>query len=272
MSIVINTNIPSLAAGRQLSAVARQEGTTISRLASGSRINGASDDAAGLSVAAKMRAQIASTSQAVRNINDAISMAQVYLGACDELEAMFVRGRELATQASTGTYTSEDRVVLQGEYWQLTYEELNRIRSTTEFNRLGVTRDNFTATIQVGEAAGDTLTIEFPGLGRHIMGLNAGDLETVAGARDAIVATDTGLESIAERKSKVGAIINRLEHAVSNLLQKNQNTQSSLSSVADTDYASETATLARVSVLKNAIAAVLAQANQAPQYVLTLLR
>jgi flagellin len=82
------------------------------------------------------------------------------------------------------------------------------------------------------------------------MGLNAGDLETVAGARDAIVATDTGLESIAERKSKVGAIINRLEHAVSNLLQKNQNTQSSLSSVADTDYASETATLARVSVLK----------------------
>jgi flagellin len=260
MSIVINTNIPSLAAGRQLSAVARQEGTTISRLASGSRINGASDDAAGLSVAAKMRAQIASTSQAVRNINDAISMAQVYLGACDELEAMFVRGRELATQASTGTYTSEDRVVLQSEYWQLTYEELNRIRSTTEFNRLGVTRDNFTA------------TIEFPGLGRHIMGLNAGDLETVAGARDAIVATDTGLESIAERKSKVGAIINRLEHAVSNLLQKNQNTQSSLSSVADTDYASETATLARVSVLKNAIAAVLAQANQAPQYVLTLLR
>lgn len=272
MPIVINTNIPSLAAGRVLQSVAREDRTALERLASGRRINGATDDPAGLSVAAKMRAQIASSRQAIRNINDAISMANVYLSACDEFEKMFIRGKELATQAASGSYTDDDRVKMQQEYYALTYDELYRIRETTNFNRLDVTQNNFTATIQVGERAGDTLTIEFPGMGRHVMGLNAGDLGTVSGARDALVATDTGLNSMAERKARIGSFINRLEYASNNLLTGTQNTESSLSAIADADFAAESANLARTGVLKNAIAAVLAQANMAPSYVLTLVR
>lgn len=272
MSVVINTNIPSIAAARHLAVAQAGSFKSIQRLASGSRINTAADDAAGLTVASKMRTQLASMTQAVKNVNDAISMANVYLSACDEFEKIFIRGRELATQAATGSYSVDDRIKMQQEYYALTYEELLRIRETTNFNRLDVTQHNFTATIQMGERGNDTLTIEFPGMGRHVMGLNAGDLETVSGARDAIVATDTGLTSIAERKSKIGAFINRLEHASNNLLQINQQTQSSLSAITDTDFAAETAGLARAGVLMNATAAVLAQANNTPSFILTLLR
>jgi len=272
MSVVINTNIPSITAARHFASARAGASNSSQKLASGSRINTAADDAAGLTVASKMQAQVASTSQAIRNINDAISMANVYLSACDEFEKIFIRGRELATQAATGSYSADDCINMQQEYYALTYEELLRIRETTNFNRLDVTQHNFTTKIQMGERVDDTLTIEFPGMGRHVMGLNAGNLETVSGARDAIVATDTGLASMAERKSKIGAFITRLEYASRNLLNVNQLTSSALSAIADTDFAMETASLARFGVLTQAASAMLAQSNQAPEYVLSLLR
>ncbi|MCE2713789.1 MAG: hypothetical protein LW820_00710 [Acidibacter sp.] len=255
MSVVINTNIPSITAARHFASARAGASNSSQKLASGSRINTAADDAAGLTVASKMRAQVASTSQAIRNINDAISMAHVY-----------------PTQAATGSYSADDCINMQQEYYALTYEELLRIRETTNFNRLDVTQHNFTTKIQMGERVDDTLTIEFPGMGRHVMGLNAGNLETVSGARDAIVATDTGLASMAERKSKIGAFITRLEYASRNLLNVDQLTSSALSTIADTDFAMETASLARFGVLTQAASAMLAQSNQAPEYVLSLLR
>jgi len=274
MSIVINTNIPSLAAGRQLSAVARQEGTTISRLASGSRINGASDDAAGLSVAAKMRADFASLNQALRNVNDAISMIGVYLGAADEIEKIFVRGRELAVQALNDTYTQIDRENAQIEYQALVRDEIFRIKSETTFNTLPLADNHLQVSFQVGVRGGDSITLTFPSLNAGtLMNGPPGSLsEAPLNGDYPVTALDEGLRSLNEARTRVAAFSNRLEYTAQVLMRTSENTQSALSRVTDADYAAETAALARVSVLKNAIAAVLAQANQAPQYVLTLLR
>jgi flagellin len=261
------------------------------RLASGKRINSAADDAAGMAVAAKMRADISSLNQAVRNTNDAISLVNTYDGAAQEIENILIRMRELAVQANNGTYENADRVNANYEYAALK-EEIKRIADVTAFNR----RDLGTSAAAAGgfsfyvgsDVAKTGNTVSFMGANsagsaglnlndeantlptsalKHI--LSAGD---ATGASGAIAAIDTAIGQLNGKRAQAGALINRLEHTVSNLMNVSQRLQEAVSGIEDADYASESANLARGMVLAQAGTAMLAQANQAPQYILSLLR
>jgi len=262
------------------------------RLASGKRINSSNDDAAGMAVAAKMRADIRSLNQAVRNTNDAISMVNTYDGGAAEIEQILIRMRELAVQARTGTYAGADLTNANYEYSALK-SEIERIAGVTSFNRLALGQGDTgtgasavagntstSATVfsfYVGSDAARTgNTITFTG---KILDLNkaasAGSLKTIdtaAAAGSAIESLDDALQKLSSRRAEAGALVNRLEHTVSNLMNVSQRLQEAVSGVEDADYAAESAALARGMVLAQAGTAMLAQANQAPQFVLTLLR
>jgi flagellin len=245
------------------------------RLASGKRINGAKDDAAGMTVVSRMKAQITSLSQAVRNANDAISMLSTYDGAADEIETILIRMRELATLAQNGTYTSDDRTNADSEFTQLK-AEIDRIQSKTKFNGtldISSSTGDQTYSFQIGFATGDQLSVGFNSL--HASTLTGGALQgvgSIASAAADVTKLDTALTSLNTARAEVGAHINRLEHTVSNLMNVIQRTEEARSRIEDADFATESASLARANVLTQAGSAMLAQANQAPMYVLTLLR
>lgn len=275
MSVVINTNIPSIAAARHLAAAQAGSFKSTQKLASGSRINSAADDAAGLSVASKMRADVASLHQALRNVNDAISMIGVYLGAADEIEKIFLRGRELATQALNGSYSQSDLDNAQLEYREIIVNEISRIKSTTTFNTLLVADNHLQVTFQIGSGAGDKVSLTFPSLNAGtLMNGPPGNLAQPPpmGAQFALEQLDKGLASLNEARTRVAAMSNRLENTASVLMSVTEATQSALSRVQDTDFALESASLARFGVLTQAASAMLAQSNQSPDYVLALLR
>ena len=288
------------------------------RLSSGKRINSAKDDAAGSAVAAKLRADINSTSQAIRNTNDGISLLNTYDGAASEIENMLTRMRELAVQAKNGTYQASDMELANKEYDQLKIE-IRRIAQVTAFNQLNISNgsaagesQNFT--FYVGsrvQEAGNSIsfnagtldlnkinatgswrdfTADFSsgavgGLGTiastaggpagatssGVWG-STGQTDAAGNASAAIVQIDYALSALASKRANAGALINRLEHTVSNLLNVNQRLAEAESRIRDADYATESANLARGMVLQQAGTAMLAQANQQPQYVLQLLR
>jgi flagellin len=275
MSVVINTNVSSISAARSLRETSSSLNEAMERLASGKRINGAKDDAAGMTVVTRMKAQITSLSQAVRNANDAISMLSTYDGAADEIETILIRMRELATLAQNGTYTTDDRVNADSEFTQLK-AEIDRIQGKTKFNgTLDVSSTNAAQTysFQIGFATNDQLEVSFNSL--HASTLTAGALQgvgSIASAAADVTKLDTALTNLNTARAEVGAHINRLEHTVSNLMNVIQRTEEARSRIEDADFATESASLARANVLTQAGSAMLAQANQAPMYVLTLLR
>jgi len=322
MSVVVNTNIPSISASRILTNNRADLERAMERLSSGKRINSAKDDAAGSAVAAKLRADITSINQAVRNTNDGISLLNTYDGAAAEIENILTRMRELAVQAKTGTYQASDMALANKEYDQLK-SEIRRIAQVTAFNRLnvanGTASSNGTAdseavafTVFVGARVQDpgnsvtfsagtldlnnidnqgefnsgtvniTNSSEVGGLGTIAStaasnGAAAsgvfGDTTTSPGnASAAIVQIDRALDLLASKRATAGALVNRLEHTVSNLLNVNQRLQEAESRIRDADYAAESANLARGMVLAQAGTAMLAQANQQPQYILQLLK
>jgi len=288
MTVVINTNISSITASRILGSNRGDLETAMERLASGKRINSANDDAAGMAVAAKMRADIRGLNQAVRNTNDAISLVNTYDGGAAEIEAILIRMRELAVQAKTGTYTSADLSNANFEYAALK-SEITRIASVTSFNRLALGQGSG------GDAAGTTLSVDtsfsfYVGsdvarTGNTItFSAKALDLNEAASAEElfslasgttagsAIASLDDAITELAANRAQAGALVNRLEHTVSNLMNVSQRLQEAVSGIEDADYAAESAALARGMVLAQAGTAMLAQANQAPQFVLALLR
>jgi len=286
MGVVINTNISSITASRILSENRADLEKAMERLASGKRINSANDDAAGMAVAAKMRADIRSLNQAVRNTNDAISLVNTYDGGAAEIESILIRMRELAVQAKTGTYQTADLANADFEYAALK-SEIERIAGVTSFNRLalgqggtgadgttGSTATNFT--FYVGSDVARTgNSISFSGNPLDMNKVVASGLmsiSTVALATSAIAHLDNAVNDLAARRAVAGALVNRLEHTVSNLMNVSQRLQEAVSGIEDADYAAESAALARGMVLAQAGTAMLAQANQAPQFVLTLLR
>jgi len=292
MGVVVNTNISSITASRILSENRADLEKAMERLASGKRINSAADDAAGMAVAAKMRADISSLNQAVRNTNDAISLVNTYDGAAQEIENILIRMRELAVQAKNGTYESADRTNADYEYTALK-EEIRRIANVTAFNRQDIGTSAAAGTgfnFYVGSDVAKTgNTVSFMGAnsaGSAGLDLNseaavsAGvsnlkgilQADTAAGASGAIAALDTAIGQLNGKRAQAGALINRLEHTVSNLMNVSQRLQEAVSGIEDADYASESANLARGMVLAQAGTAMLAQANQAPQYILSLLR
>ena len=272
MSIVVNTNIPSVAASRALYETRKDLETAMERLSSGKRINGAKDDAAGLTVVSRMKAQIASLNQAVRNANDGISLAQTYDGAADEIDGILVRMRELATQSANGTYLTADRTNLNQEFQHLV-SEINRIADKTDWNgTFSLAATAATVTVQAGFDSTDTISISLADLNTSSLGFTADTLATVTDAGNSIAVIDGAISTVMEARAKIGAITNRLEHTSSNLMNVVQRTEEAKSRILDADFAAESAALARANVLAQAGTAMLAQANQTPQYILTLLR
>lgn len=272
---VINTNISSISAARSLQETSGSLNQAMERLSSGKRINGAKDDAAGMTVVTRMKAQITSLGQAVRNANDAISMLSTYDGAADEIEAVLIRMRELATLAQNGTYASDDRANADSEFTQLK-AEIDRIQSKTKFNGtldIASGAGEQTYSFQIGFATGDQLGVGFNSL--QASALAGGALQgigTIGSAAADVTKLDTALTNLNTARAEVGAHINRLEHTVSNLMNVVQRTEEARSRIEDADFATESAALARANVLTQAGSAMLAQANQSPQYILALLR
>lgn len=275
MAISANTNIPSIAAARAVYETRNDLEKAMERLSSGKRINSTSDDAAGQTVVSRMRAQISSLNQAIRNTNDGLSMLNVYDGAADEIEDILVRIRELATLAQSGTYTAEDRTNANLEVSSL-LTEINRISSKTLFNgSLDVASAGGQKSFQVGFQGGDAVGFSFSKLEASALGITGAAntfITSVDNASAAITSTDAALSNLNLNRATAGAAINRLEHTVSNLMNVVQRTEEARSRIEDADFAKESAALARANVLAQAGTAMLAQANQTPSYILALLR
>ena len=279
MGVVVNTNPSSIAASRILDRNRESLQKTMERLSSGKRINSSSDDAAGMAVAAKLRADVRSLNQAVRNANDAVSLVNTYDGASAEIESILVRMRELAVQTANGTYEDGDRELAQEEIDALALE-IDRIATNTTFNRQyiasGSGGSSGTFTFRVGPQSGsaDDVDVNLASLQAADLGSGVGSLSvsSASGASDAVEEIDKALTALASARAVAGAFVNRLGHTVSNLQNVSQRTSEALSGVEDADYAAESAALARGMVLAQAGTAMLAQANQSPQYILTLLR
>ncbi len=285
MGVVINTNISSISAARSLSTTRADLERSMERLSSGKRINGAKDDAAGMSVVTRMKAQISSLNQAVRNANDGISLVSTFDGAADEIEDILIRMRELATLSQNGTYTTGDAANAELEFDALV-AEINRIQSKTKFNGsldISSTAGNQTYSFQVGFNGGDAVSIGFGQIGQAGLrgSLSATALSGIAGTTQAssiddasgtVTAIDAMLNNLNTHRATAGAVINRLEHTVSNLMNVVQRTEEARSRIEDADFAAESAAMARANVLVQAGSAMLAQANQSPQFVLALLR
>jgi flagellin len=275
--VVVNTNISSLHAARVLSQNRTDLESAMARLASGKRLNSASDDAAATSVAAKMKADIRSTDVAVRNINDGISLFQTVDGASSEVENILVRMRELAVQMTNGTYADGDRVNANKEFVALT-AEIERIATKSAFNRVSIADGSPSGIkIQSGAAEDDNLStteLTLPDLrtATASLGVSGAAISSATAAAAAVSTVDAAIIEVAGFRADTGATINRLGFALSNAQNVSQRLQEALSGLEDADYAAESAALARGMVLAQAGSAMLAQANQAPQYVLTLLR
>lgn len=286
MPVVLNSNISSITSSRILSSNRSELEQAMERLASGKRINSSADDAAGMAVAAKMRADIRSLNQAIRNTNDAISLVNTYDGAATEVESILIRMRELAVQAKTGTYTSADLTNANYEYDALK-TEIVRITAATTFNRkniagasgdtggTGSAANNQTFFVGADVArTGNSITFsgESLNLNMTVTSSTLKSVDSVANATSAIEALDWALETLGIDRAKAGAMINRLEHTAANLMNVSQRLQEAVSGVEDADYAAESANLAKGMILQQAGTAMLAQSNQSPQYVLLLLR
>jgi len=285
MGIVINTNVPSIQAARALSSTRADLEQAMERLSSGKRINGAKDDAAGMSVVTRMKAQISSLNQAVRNANDGISLVSTFDGAADEIEDILIRMRELATLVQNGTYTESDDSNANLEFRALN-SEITRIQEKTKFNgSLDIASTGTqTYSFQVGFNGGDAVSIAFGSLNASTLAtvdLGSSTLDLAGGANKAanietasaaVTKLDVALSNLNVHRATAGAVINRLEHTVSNLMNVVQRTEEARSRIEDADFAAESAAMARANVLVQAGSAMLAQANQSPQYVLALLR
>ena len=277
MAMTINTNLQSLNAQRNLSASQSSLSTSMQRLSSGLRVNSAKDDAAGLAIAERMGAQVRGMNVAVRNANDGISMAQTAEGALSKVTDSMQRMRELAVQARNGTNDTKDKASLDAEY-QALGEEIGRVLSGADFNGKKILGANAGAIVfQVGAntTADDTITVTTKNLSgdTDITAVTGGALTGDAAALKTVIDNiDTALDTVNGERAMLGATQNRFEAVVGNLQVAAENTAAARSRITDADFASETANLSRSQILQQAGTAMVAQANQLPQGVLSLLR
>jgi len=286
---VVNTNVNATVAQNALVKNERQMNTAMERLSTGQRINGAKDDAAGLAISSRMTSQIRGLEVGIRNANDAISMISTADGALVEVTNMLQRMRELALQAANGTTTSADRDYLDSEYSNL-ITEIDRIAQNTQWNGGAILNHTTTASstfkYQVGANGGQTIAVDFGDLnktagGSGVMQEIASSHSSIAAgtaasavttATSAVVAIDSAITAVNSQRATYGAAINQLTYAVDNLASVKVNAEASRSRILDTDYAAETSELARTQIIQQAGTAMLAQANQLPQTVLSLLQ
>lgn len=274
---VIGTNIGSLRAANAATSASEALKSSMERLSTGKRINGAKDDAAGLAIAQSMTSQIKGMNQAIRNSNDGISLAQTAEGAMGEVTNMLQRVRELAVQSSSGTYSETDRDNIQAEVDELT-AQMDQVITNTEFNGVKLFDGSAaTVTIQTGANAADKVDLQMADLTALAASGGAAGSYDVSGAdgttaNTTIDAVDTDLDAIATARAKLGAGQNRLQSVVNNLTNNMTNLTDARSRIEDADFSAETTQLAKAQILSQASTAMLSQANQSQQGVLSLLR
>ena len=280
MAQMINTNVPSLTAQRNLSASQGQLATSISRLSSGLRINSAKDDAAGLAIANRMDSQARGMNVAIRNSMDGISLAQTAEGGLGKVSDMLQRMRELAVQSSNATNTSTDRDSLNNEFRQLA-DEIDRTLNATKFNGQAILSGAAGSQVfQVGSESTsyDQLTVTTGNMATAAnIAAVTGTVGVISGttgsnAQSMISAIDLALTTVNSERSTYGAVQNRFEAIIANLQVASENQSAAKSRIMDADFAAETAALTRTQILQQAGTAMLAQANQLPQQVLQLLK
>lgn len=295
MSLVINHNMMALNASRNLSTAYKSLATSVQRLSSGLRINSSADDAAGLAIRELMRSDIAALNQGIRNANDGISLLQTADGALQVIDEKLIRMQELAEQAATGTYNSDQRLMIESEY-QAMASEITRIANATDFNGLYLLNGNLSSDTHNGSGLVSTgkMKIHF-GTGNNsaedyyyirigtstasALGVgNEADASNKAytvstqqaaqraleGIRDAIISKD-------KIRAHLGALQNRLENTVTNLQIQSENMQAAESRISDTDVATEMTQFVRAQILSQAAVAMLSQANSLPQMALQLI-
>ena len=275
----INTNVGAMRSADASYSVNKSMETSMNRLSSGKRINGAGDDAAGIQIATRMNTEIMGLKQAVRNAADAQALLQTAEGALDEVHTMLLRIRELTVQASNGTLELADRVSLQAEV-QVLETEIDRIGTNTEWagKKLftGGLSSGSAFTIQLGVDNSQTITISIDGvLHSTAVGTAAGlslvsTVSTAAKARAYLFTIDSAISIVSTDRGRYGATINRLDHAISNFQNIATNLATAKGRIEDADFASETSNLARTQVLQQASMAMLAQANASKQNILSL--
>ena len=280
---VINTNISAMKSANASISANKTLGTAMERLSTGKRINSAKDDAAGLAIATSMTSKISGMTQGIRNANDGISLAQTAEGALGEITNMLQRVRELAVQSASGTYQDSDRTNMQAEVTQLASQITGMIEKQ-EFNGVklfsqsdGAATPAYTApaavTIQSGAESSDTISLTMANLtGLRTALTGTFTVATSTGATAVLTAVDTQLKSISTARATLGAGQSRLESAVNALTSNVTNLSSARSQIEDADYSAETTALAKAQILSQASTAMLSQANQSQQNVLSLLR
>ena len=271
MSLRIQNNIEAFNAHRKLVNSSSQMAKSMERLSSGYRINRAADDAAGLAISEKLRAQVGGLGQAQRNAQDAVSLVQTAEGSLSEVHAMLQRVRDLAVQFNNGTLSATDKAAITGEVAQLC-NEISRISSQTKFNGISLLSGGGAITFQVGAEDGETLVV------------NARSLFGTGGTQDVdsaifnfsgtvtLASIDSAINNVSTARSDFGSVQNRLEHTLNNLASYEENLSASESRIRDVDMASEMVSFTKYQILQQAGTAMLAQANSAPQSVLSLLR
>jgi flagellin len=287
MPQTINTNLVSLNAQRNMNSSQSALATSMQRLSSGLRVNSAKDDAAGLAIADRMNTQIRGNSVAMRNANDAISMNQTAEAALGSVGDIFQRMRELAVQSANGTNSASDRTSLNQEFVQLA-QEVTRTLGGTTFNGQNILASTATQTFQVG--ANNNSNVDRISVTGFAWSANAGiigvtgtavisgtavptqQITDVATSQAALTTLDAALTSVNTQRANYGAAQNRFENVISNLMVNTETQSAARGRIVDADYAAESASMSRAQILQQAGNAMVAQANQLPQSVLSLLR
>ena len=272
---VINTNIGAMRAANASTNASSMLGQAQLRLSTGKRINTAKDDAAGLAISTSMTAQITGMQQGVRNANDGISLAQTGEGALNEVTNMLQRVRELAVQSASGTYQAADRTNMQSEVTSLT-TQINSVLTDTKFNGNALfsktAGTDLTFDIQAGANSSDVITLTSTAIDGTNINAAALDVTGAAAATTTIANVDLALKDVSATNAGLGAGESQLNSAVNNLTSNATNLSDARSRILDADYATETTAMAKAQILSQASTAMIAQANQSQQNVLSLLR
>ena len=272
----INTNVAAMNTYSRLTAANTAKANSLAKLSSGSRINKAGDDAAGLAISEKMKAQIGGLTQAKRNAQDGISLVQTAEGALNESHSILERMRDLAVQGKNGTLTDDDRASINTELKAL-HSELTRISTDTEFNtqKLLNTKDN-KFTFQIGANSNQVIGVKIDNMGgKSLLGVDSANFTLGAKGAKAdkmLKSIDDAIKKVSTQRADLGAVQNRLEHTINNLTTTNENLSEANSRIRDVDMAEEMMTFTKSNILSQAATSMLAQANAMPNSVLNLLQ
>jgi len=277
----INHNISAMITQSSLYQADKSMGKSLEKLSTGLRVNRASDDAAGLAVSERLRSQIRGLGRAKSNAQDGVALLQIAEGACNEIDEILQRQRELAVQAANDTFTSIDRAYLDLEFRQLS-DEIDRITSSTQYNTMtlldgtGFGAGTAGSVLHIGANSGDTnrIYVHIGSISTGALGMSTSSvgISTQAAATAALIAVDGALDIVNRLRADLGSYINRLDHTINNIANQEFNTQDAEARIRDVDFAQETTQFTRNQILVQSSTAMLSQANQKPQSVLSLLQ